>query len=430
MFENNREADSFESFRSLSVPQTNRLVDSTFWSHTVLQIAHDEPAIKHGLLSLGLLQRNSEISNEQRSGAIQSYSKALSEAQGLVQRASVSKDYTKVLVCALLFHSAESLLGNHIAAKAHLRGGLKLLYEKSLLDSDFNDSIVSTYRRFDFQAMTFWDASAPYELDSRTAMRLESIRMPMDFSTLNHAANTLMELVYWTFCIEEFYLRKTRLFPSDLATYALELKRCRSFVDMWQNLFENYKDKHGSHLTEFRQRCALLNIYYFMAFIHSGHNRTSPETSWDAFLPEFIRLLDLTEEFIALDSKTFTKGVVSSELGIVVPLFETAMRCRDPRQRRRALAMLRSAPLREGVWDSLGAAAVAESAIRVEEDGLAQVEQAGDVPDQKRIYFLNPAADISRREVHVTFFRERRLLILADEEMCYEWSTQEQVVRF
>jgi hypothetical protein len=429
-FANDQEAHSFDLFRSHSVPQTNRLVDSAFWSRTVLQIAHEEPAIKHGLLFLGMLQGNSGSSEKQRSGGFQSYSKALIEAQGLVQRAAVTGDYTKVLVCALIFHCVESLLGNHVAAKTHLSGGLRLLYEKRLLNSDLNDSVISTYRRFDLQAMTFWDASAPYELDPRTAIRLQAIHMPTNFSTFNHAANTLMELIYWMFYIDEIYVGRVRLSPSDLAIYTLELKRCRSFFSMWHNRFEDYKDKHGSYLTEFRQRCTLLDIYYSLASIRVGHDRTLPEKHWDAFLPDFIRLLDLAEEFIEVDSKTFTKGVVSFEAGIVVPLFETAMRCRDPRQRRRALTMLRSAPRREGVWDSLGAAAVAESAMKVEEDGPIQVERAGDVPEHRRIFFLSPAADISKRKVHVTFFLERRLSILADGDMYYEWSTQEQVVKF
>jgi hypothetical protein len=430
LFDNDGEAHSFDLFRSHSVPQTNRLVDSTFWSHTVLQISHTEPAIKHGLLSLGMLQRNPELSEKQRSGAIQSYLKALSESQELVRRVSATGDYTKVLVCALVFHCVESILGNHVAARTHLRGGLRLLYDKKLLDSDFNDSIVSTYRRFDFQAMTFWDESAPFELDPRTAMRLEAIHMPLNFSTFNHAANTLVELVYWMFCIDEFYLGRNSLSPSDLETYTVILQRCRSFFHMWHDRFEEYKDKHGTHLTEFRQRCTLLHIYYLMALIHAGHDRTLPETHRDAFLPDFVRLLDLAEEFTEIDSKTFTKGVVSFEAGIVVPLFETAMRCRDPRQRRRAIALLRSAPRREGVWDSLGAAAVAECAMEVEEDGLGKVEQASDIPDYKRIYLLHPAADISKRQVHVTFFRERRLSLLANGDMQYEWSTLEQVVRF
>jgi hypothetical protein len=430
IFENEREARSFHLFRSHSVPQTNRLVDSAFWSHTVPQIAHDEPAIKHGLLFLGMLQGNSEPNKEERSVAVQNYSKAISAAQELVKRASVTGDYTKVLVCALVLHCVESMLGKHAAAKAHLRGGLRLLYEKGLFDGDFNDSIVSTYRRFDFLAMTFWDASAPYELDPRAATRLAAIHMPTNFFTLNHAANTLMELVFGMFHIDELYLSRTRLAPKDLATYTLELQRCKWYLNKWHTRFEDYKDQHGNHTTEFRQQCTLLAIYHLLALIHAGHSRTLPETHLDMFLPDHIRLLDLAEEFTAADSKMFAKGVVSFEAGIVVPLFETAMRCRDPHHRRRALAMLRAAPRKEGVWDGLGAAAVVERAIELEEGGLAKVERASDIPDCKRIYFLNPAADLSKREVHVTFFLGRHVSVLAEGEMCYEWSTQEQVVWF
>lgn len=167
-----------------------------------------------------------------------------------------------------------------------------------------------------------------------------------------------------------------------------------------------------------------------MALVRASHDRTLPETHWDMFLPDFTRLLDFAEQFTAAESKIFSKGVVSVEAGIVVPLFETAMRCRDPCQRRRALALLRSAPRREGVWDSLGAAAVAESAMAAEEVGPVKPEQAGDIPDHKRIYFLNVAANINKREVHVIFFRERRLSTETNGEFHYEWSTQEQVIHF
>ncbi|KAF2432848.1 hypothetical protein EJ08DRAFT_695249 [Tothia fuscella] len=155
-----------------------------------------------------------------------------------------------------------------------------------------------------------------------------------------------------------------------------------------------------------------------------------PETHWDASLPDFVHLLDLADEFTAVDLKTFTKGVVSFEPGIVLPVFETAMRCRDPSQRRRALALLRSAPRKEGVWDSMGAAAVAECAMNLEEDGLVEPEQVGDIPDHKRVYFVNPAADLNLRVVHVTFSCEPRVLILENGRMQYTWSTRERVIHF
>ncbi|KAF2432849.1 hypothetical protein EJ08DRAFT_117595 [Tothia fuscella] len=222
-FETDQDARFFGLFISHCVPQSNRLVDSTLWSQTVLQIAHEELAVKHGLLALGALHANSDICKRQHPAALRNYSKALSEAQQLVRGVHVDEDSTKVLVCALLFHCIETILGCHAAAKAHLSGDLKLLYEKKLLGGDLNDNIASAYRRFDFGAMTFWDHSAPYELDPRVTTRLKSIQLPESFSTLNHATNTLIELFYSMFVIEELHFNKDQLCPSGLTTYIAEL---------------------------------------------------------------------------------------------------------------------------------------------------------------------------------------------------------------
>jgi hypothetical protein len=77
------------------------------------------------------------------------------------------------------------------------------------------------------------------------------------------------------------------------------------------------------------------------------------------------------------------------------------MRCRDPDERRHAIAMLRSAYRREGVWDGFAAAAVLERAVEIEEEGLAKVEKASDVPDEQRIYFADPAAGFNKRQIHI-----------------------------
>lgn len=113
-FHNEGAARAFEYFCSNSVPQTNRLVDSAFWSEVVLQLAHQEPAVKSSVLSLGSLQRSFELKQEQeKTLAMSYYGQAVREAQDLVQRSAASKDPTNVLVCAILFHCIEIGVGHH-----------------------------------------------------------------------------------------------------------------------------------------------------------------------------------------------------------------------------------------------------------------------------------------------------------------------------
>jgi cholestenol delta-isomerase len=428
---NELEAGSFEFFRAESIPQTNRLADSSFWNQYVLQIAHEESAVRHGIIALGALQRTYDFRDVKApTVAVSNYSKALNEAKDLVERATVTGDHTKVLVCALLFHCIETMLGDHVSAKTHLRGGLRLLYDKGQPGGEVGESITNTFWRLDFQAMTFWDVSAPYEFIPQTGERLRAIAVPSRFKSLNHAANNLMGLLHWMFYKFDLFPEESWLVPESHTTYLAEIKRSRASIDVWYYTFEDYKSKHGTHEIEFRQKCALLKIYYLLASIQLRHSRIEPETEWDLFLPDFIQLLDLAEEFTAAESKIFAKGVASFEVGIVIPLFETAMRCRDPIQRRRALNLLRSSNRREGVWDSIGAAAVAERAITVEEEGLGEVMKAADVPDHKRISFLYPRAELATREVQATFFVGRRLEKSETGQLYYDWTPRQEIVHF
>lgn len=431
LFRNEEEGLSFEFFCSNSIPQTNRLVDSAFWSGVVLQVASEEPAIRSSVFSLGALQRHFELKQEQEKVfAISLYARAVHDAQEIVRRASESGDHTRVLICAILFHCIENALGDHISAKNHLRSGLRLIHTYGVSDKDIRHILSSTYRRLDSQAMTFWDISAPYEFDENIRNLLEATPPPGPFSSLSHAANTLLNLMQWMYYIHERFHGPFRVMPRQSPEYTIQLGRCQAYMDAWNDHFEEYKDKHGSHLAEFRQKSTLLSIYHILASMQVRHFPTEPETQWDLLEPDFIRLIDLAEVFGERDSVVFARGVLSFEMGVIVPLFETAIRCRDPYQRRRAVAMLRSKHRREGMWDSFGAANVAQAAIDLEEAGLPKVEKASDVPDQQRIHFVDPAADLNRGEVQITFYSRPRLAMSASGEAYYQYNSQKQLIHF
>ncbi len=50
--------------------------------------------------------------------------------------------------------------------------------------------------------------------------------------------------------------------------------------------------------------------------------------------------------------------------------YSTVTRCRHPLVRRKALALLQRSNRQEGVWHSIGCAAVGERLIKIEEEGL------------------------------------------------------------
>jgi hypothetical protein len=430
-FGNEGEERSFAFFCSNTVPQNTRLVDSIFWSELVLQSAREEPAIKFGVLSLGDLHRQIEFGQEGKMAvAMSRYSQAVHEAQDLVERASRSGDHTRVLICAILFHCIENALGNHVSAKVHLRSGLRLFYTENAVDKRVYNVIGRTFRRFDFQAMTFWDLSAPYEPSADIEKYLGSISSPESFASLDEAANSLMDLMQWSSYINEIFISRYQRVLTPVHEHERQLERCREYIDLWGDRFVEFKDKYATRSSDFRQQCALLDLYHILAMTESRHHPNDPETQWDSFFPDYKRLIDHAEEFISRESSVYSRGIASFEIGIVIPLFSTALRCRDPHLRRRAIAMLQSTPRREGVWHGIAAARSVQFVVESEEEGLSRVDRASDIPDRRRAYLLDPAVSLSKREIHVTLYREPRASVSATGEVNTVWNTRKHMIYF
>lgn len=106
----------------------------------------------------------------------------------------------------------------------------------------------------------------------------------------------------------------------------------------------------------------------------------------------------------------------SFELSLIVPMFLTACRCRDPIIRRRAIALLLNSRRREGIWDSLGAGLVAVEWLKKEE-GINLGELPADnwvpltpscqdskhIPEWRRVKDVHIAVDLVQGRIDLTY---------------------------
>lgn len=91
-------------------------------------------------------------------------------------------------------------------------------------------------------------------------------------------------------------------------------------------------------------------------------------------------------------------------MGIIVPFFVVATKCRDLDLRREA-ARLFPSRRREGPWDARVAATIAERVIAIEE-GLPDVNVAQDVPESSRIFGIQLSKiDWATHQIKVVFYR-------------------------
>jgi hypothetical protein len=148
---------------------------------------------------------------------------------------------------------------------------------------------------------------------------------------------------------------------------------------------------------------ATLRLWHTGATMHLSAGALGPESRWDNYVAAFRRTVDLGEEIVDELCRSDPRSSFSVEMGYIDPVFYAASRCRDPWIRRRAIAILKKLPRQEGIWQSTGAAAVAEKWMEVEEEGLEAITSAADVPEHKRVALIETAVNVDQESGRLRF---------------------------
>lgn len=424
VFLNDAESSHFDYFRLKTAPASNSFVSSTFWSHTVFQTSFDEPAIRHLALSLGAWHRHYDSKGEAQElqYSLKQYDKAMHHAHELLKRADQDKaNLGLVLTALVLFHCLQNCIGDYAAAEKSLATARSLATGIPLTSrTDSISDIKFTIHRLEIHSSTFSDESARYEFDDSFSSEEEST--PETFHNLEDAANILLVLLKDAFHI------------NDLGYMAIFLDKpsTMSYEDIWAlrtTLFGKLKRwtdranalEERSSMTEvMTMNIALMRVYHTLALIALCKDKSHSELVWDLYQPQLVYILSTVEAIVktgAAPSSTdpsethpsethpvASQQPFSCELGIVAPLFLVASRCRDPLLRRTAVSLLAQCRRHEGRWDSIGAAAVAQRIIEIEEQGLGDVQSCHDIPVSRRISSVLPRVMIAERIVHARFY--------------------------
>ncbi|OMP83117.1 hypothetical protein BK809_0004498 [Diplodia seriata] len=125
-----------------------------------------------------------------------------------------------------------------------------------------------------------------------------------------------------------------------------------------------------SQQTTIEQGLAILETHFYMAHTFTALLTSNTECAWDPHFAEFANIVSVAEDLVQQrQHRRSDETSFSFEAELVSPLYLTALKCRHPRLRRRAVALLERLRRREGVIDSRRAARVARAIIRIEEGG-------------------------------------------------------------
>ncbi|KAI9732549.1 MAG: hypothetical protein M1834_003884 [Cirrosporium novae-zelandiae] len=405
------EKQCFYFFQQRTARELPGLFSLDLCERLVLQISSSEPAILHAAIAVSSIHQRYEASgmaitvdnlvDERYRFALNQYNKALS----FLKRRLDGSDQCSteiILTTCFLFICLEMLQGHYDAATTHLQNGLNILCDRQRQNTQIlGDALISppnpqsilenlidSFARLDLQSTFFGQITPHSYLVTENGASEDQFRLPESFNSVSEAKRYLDSHMNAIFRLVWPELNSDRN-SLDLAILLARQKELQVRGQRWKATFDLFLCSRSYGLNDKDLRAStLLRIYHLtMSIILASGFSAAIEAVFDTFTSSFQTIVSLAASLAAQGSQDNRIPSFSLDMGIIPPLYYTIIKCRHPRIRRQALAILKSSPHREGMWDSAMACKVAEQVVAIEESNLEKPpEYEGDIPESARIY--------------------------------------------
>ncbi|KAF2484808.1 hypothetical protein BDY17DRAFT_323635 [Neohortaea acidophila] len=345
-------------FSSRAGPELSGLIDRDFWSRMLPQLSLREAPVRYAILAFSTSHAASASAFPQKI-SIQYYCQAISSLQSRINNGCT--DMEVPLACCLLFVCLECLQVDRTGMLNQLQNGLNILDSMQSHDQDgqfiavFKQKLRQIFARLDGQSTllgkpvpTSPNAFCPTASQEAFADLFEAQLSLDDISSrsLNFVRHTNDSTV-----------------PGDrwpTVSQSLAQSRLQEQLLVWRLRLEKTVSSGGDD-----RAAKLLQIQGIASFIYLGACFQPLEMRYDAYRSDFVALIAAAESVLSESLPTFTLDV-----GIILPLYLTAYKCRDPQLRRKAIDLLQSFRGREGMWDSFIHSRIARRIVEIEESGM------------------------------------------------------------
>jgi hypothetical protein len=257
-----------------------------------------------------------------------------------------------VLIACLLFICLEAFQGNHKSALTHLDSGLKVL-QSWLRDEEPNfckettvtrpsrtfveSSLIPIFARLDIQASTHI-VSRPLHCDLvlKSLDVSEAPEIPESFSMVYEASDSLLELVYYMFHLQQvthgYYdpVREGSPYKCPEALVMMFLtarEQNREQLDVWLEKLSTLLKMSSSNISMRELRASvLLKVHYLFVAIMLGASGANDETRFGNLITEFGQMLKLAESILVPSTPTEQSGQRPSyvfDANVIPPLYST-----------------------------------------------------------------------------------------------------------
>ncbi|KAK5027393.1 hypothetical protein LTS07_006995 [Exophiala sideris] len=356
--------------------------DLAFWTRLIPQLTHSMPCVKEAAAALGasyehqMLRRRSSASKFSALKQITAAVKRLQDDVVLLPSGPVP-----VFVACVLLACAETIGHRNTDALLHLRGAfaaMSLQRPKGLIP--WNDETSYTFQKFDIQIASYSSGGTPPMWQSDNIEDLQDLKSrPV---TIETAEKALIR-----------YLHTCYRFTSQAAEYRYRVKATqRSCLMMKQ-------DRHIANLTSWLSwyrrgfppnlECSdsnslkghVLQAQCLSALIWVSTILNPYETAYDQYAVQFQEIVEHVEQALAVNKGPSSLPIFTTGIGMIQPLWLTAINYRHSKWRSKAISLLRRCG-REGPWCNYVEAASTEAFVRAEEGAyVASVRQASQTAD-------------------------------------------------
>ncbi|TVY50434.1 Transcriptional regulatory protein moc3 [Lachnellula cervina] len=409
---NQEERRYFQRFCDKTSGEIAGEFDPTFWTEKVLQLCHTDAPIRYATIALGALAKSLEVTSfptrlslsgfpqidvrhldEHHSYALRQYSRAIGALRTVLSDGR--RHLRTSLTSCVLFMTFEALQGSYDGSLTHLRGGSRLLADwrtarkgqSSRLSQDslseIQDGLVDDlgrlFARLDVQGLF---VPPPYPMPE---CDWEDVVIADYFSTFHEAKESFDFLMQG---IAQFYLKSighAQQHPDILAStfWINQHTHYSNKLNQWRSAFQVVhagETKNGAVLTEATN---VLSIYYNLATVLLASSVQHSEMLYDEFEALFAEIITKSHQLLTNPDEPTNTARYTLDMGTILPLAITAIKCRNKRIRRQSIALLWSKARREGLcFDTITVARLCAWLSSIEGEGI--LEESETIPESAR----------------------------------------------
>ncbi|KAK9425232.1 putative Zn(2)-C6 fungal-type domain-containing protein [Seiridium unicorne] len=407
----------FEFFCKCPSLKISGTFKSKFWDHLLIQASVLEPVIFHAAVAVGSAYRiylqklharvlgntatQSAVAQDQHLFKLQQYNKAIRELNSILTKGDIHSIRAAAMTC-LLFVCLEMMNGQQEMMESHYRYAIILMQRLQRHQmGGHKSSLADEYLKEAFARLTMQlnllGQNLP-EMDRVDTMFEgdHGFTIPPQFDSIRSARQALEALTTSVLKLRDradALEPDLSLMPPDLIQWQANLQTTMS---AWRATYQSsMKTVFADCSIHDHLGLRIFKIYYTMASIILGtclsHRR---EITFDAFTPGFASLISQVEDIwkivgylehdTSLPSMSGIGPSFSIEMGTFPALYYTALKCRNPSLRRRAIFLILRSPHAELIWSGPLLGRIASKVMALEEGDWAADRESGSKEPKER----------------------------------------------